>query len=395
VTADGVPVWGPVPDGNGRDSPEPRCPITPLRQHLPGVGEPRLVADSTCFAGETVALAAAYRFRFVTLVPQTVGLRQELVEAPELEPWPLRWEQPGRRPGEGEADHGASLVRSSRGTTAAGEVPEWPLRVLVVESTQRAKTNAARFAAAPQAEQAMLAGLQHQWQPRPFAGEADARQAATLCVRERRVPQHQLTSTVAAEWVPAKRTTRGRPPKHAPRPQRQVWRVAWQAQEATEAICRRAQRARRFVLASHVLDAPHLSDAELLRADTGQPAAELSVTWAKHPAAIAPIFRETPTRIAALGCVYVLALLVYTWVERHVRKRLAERGETLPDRPAPSQRPTARTVFHLMRNIAVVTLVWGGQRHRQMTALSPVQLQVISLLGDEDSSDALPDRNSS
>jgi hypothetical protein len=67
--------------------------------------------------------------------------------------------------------------------------------------------------------------------------------------------------------------------------------------------------------------------------------------------------------------VYLIALLVYTLIERQVRKRLVERDETLPDRPAPSQRPTARTVFQLMRNIAVVTLGWAGQLHRQVTTV--------------------------
>jgi transposase len=148
------------------------------------------------------------------------------------------------------------------------------------------------------------------------------------------------------------------------------------------------------VLATKVLDAHQLSDAELLQAYKGQPAAELSFKWAKNPAAIAPIFLETPTRIAALGGVYLLALLVYTLVERQVRKSLAERGETLPDRPAPSQRPTARTVFQLMRNIAVVSLWWAGQAHRQVTALNAHQLHVIHLLGCERSLYTLPPRNS-
>jgi hypothetical protein len=40
--------------------------------------------------------------------------------------------------------------------------------------------------------------------------------------------------------------------------------------------------------------------------------------------------------MAALGYVYLIALLLYTLVERQVRNRLAARGETLPDRPAPS-----------------------------------------------------------
>jgi transposase len=148
------------------------------------------------------------------------------------------------------------------------------------------------------------------------------------------------------------------------------------------------------VLATNVLVAEHLSDADLLRAYKGQPAAELSFKGAKNPAALAPIFLKTPTRIAALGCVYLIALLLYTLVKRQVRNRLAERRETLPDRPAPSQRPTARTVFQLLCNVAVVTLVWAGQRHRHVTALSPGQVHVISLLGYEEAIYALPHRNS-
>jgi transposase len=80
--------------------------------------------------------------------------------------------------------------------------------------------------------------------------------------------------------------------------------------EATEAIAAQIQRERRFVLATTVLDAQQLSDAEVLKAYQGQSALELSFKWAKNPAAIAPIFLETPTRIAALGGVYLIALLI-------------------------------------------------------------------------------------
>jgi len=48
-----------------------------------------------------------------------------------------------------------------------------------------------------------------------------------------------------------------------------------------------------------------------------------------------------------------------------------------------------------MRNMAVVTLVWAGQLHRQVTTLSPLQLRVIGLLGDEHLIYVLPRRNSS
>jgi transposase len=72
VTADGVPVWGHMTEGHRRDSTEQRFHLTPLRPYLPDLGEPLLIADSTFFAGETMAWAAEHQWRFVTLVPQTV-----------------------------------------------------------------------------------------------------------------------------------------------------------------------------------------------------------------------------------------------------------------------------------------------------------------------------------
>jgi hypothetical protein len=103
---------------------------------------------------------------------------------------------------------------------------------------------------------------------------------------------------------------------------------------------------------------------------------------------------EIPSRIAALGCVYVMALRVYTLIERDVRRSLAAPGETLPDRPAPSQRPTARTVFQLLRHIAVVTLDWAGRRHRQVTTRHGHHLHGIALLGFDRLIATLPHRNS-
>lgn len=394
VTADGLPVWGHVTDGTRSDSREHRFHITQLRQYRPDVGEPLLSAARKFFAGETLALAAEHRFRCGTLVPQTVRLRQEVVDSPELRALPLLWEPPGRSKGQVERYHRASMVRPYGRKTAAGEGQEVPLRLLGVASSQLAKAKAPRVAAAQQAEQGQLTTLQQPWQRRTLACEADAHQAANLCLRARSLHSPRLLSTVGSEWVPATRGTRGRPPKEAPRPTRQSWRGRWPLHEATEAIRARAQREGRFVLATNVLAPRDLSDVDLLRAYQGQPAVELSFQWAKNPAAMAPIFLETPTRIAALGCVYLIALRVSTLAERPVRKALAARGETLPDRPAPSQRPTARTVFHLRRHLGVVTVQWAGRCHRQVTRLNVHQLHVIRLLGYEASIDTRPRRTS-
>jgi hypothetical protein len=268
------------------------------------------------------------------------------------------------------------------------------VRRLVVESTQLAKAKAAPLAAAQQTAQDTLAALYQPRQRRWFACEAEAPQAASLGRRELALRDQVLTDTVAAAGGPDTQATRGRSPQHAPRPQRQVWRVTRQGRAASQGLTAQARRERRFGLATNGLDVQPRSDAALARADQEQPAAESRCKWAKSPAALAPLFLETPTRMAAWGGVHVLALLGYPLVERHVRKALVERGDPLPDRPAPSPCPTARTVSQLRRTMALVTLRWAGQCRRHVTTLKAHQLHGLGLLGDGEVIDTGPHRNS-
>jgi hypothetical protein len=267
-------------------------------------------------------------------------------------------------------------------------------RVLGVASTPRAKAQAPRRAAAPPAAWAPRPTRQRHGPQRPVACAAEAHPAAILGRRARSWPSQQLTSTVAPAWGPATQATRGRPPTDAPRPHRQGWRGRGQVQAATAALAPQAHRERRLVLATHGLDAQPLTAADLWRADKGPPAVELSLQGAKTLAAIAPIVLETPTRRAALGWVSVVALRGYPLVARHVRNHVAARGAPVPDRPAPRRRPTARTVFHRRRTLAVVTLGWAGPRQRPVPALPAPQLHVSGLLGYGDSISAPPLRNS-
>ncbi|MFN3476938.1 MAG: IS1634 family transposase, partial [Candidatus Methylomirabilales bacterium] len=173
VTADGsVPVWGHVSDGNRSDSEEHRFHITQLRQYLPDLTHPLLGADSKFFAGQTLLLAQEERLSFVTLVPQTVGLQRTLVEEMELEAMPVLLERPGRRSGTVEVSRGRSVLRTYQAQTARGEPQELLLRFLVVESTQLAKHNGPKLAAAIQAERARLSELTAEWERREFACEA-------------------------------------------------------------------------------------------------------------------------------------------------------------------------------------------------------------------------------
>lgn len=379
----GVPVWGHVTDGNRSDSKEHRFHLRQLRQHLPDLQQTLLVTDSKFFAGETLLAAQAEQIPFVTLVPKTVGLRRRLSEEIGAEELPVLWERPGRRKGEVEVYRGRSVQRTYgwQREDGDGEEEELRLRFLVVQSTQLKRRKSATLRQEHQRERDRLEKRLASWKQREFACEADARDALKRFQKKQSLNYHRLEGEVYSEEVTGRYPRPGRPKKGEKRPKRTVYRVAWEMEEVTGALEASVQREGCFVLATDVLDEAELSDAELLRAYKGQHRVETSFRWAKNPAAIAPIFLEKPTRIAALGFVYLVALLIYTLVERQVRQALAERGEQVGKGARATERPTARTVFRMMRGISCAVLSIGGVIKKQVTTLEEEQDHILELMG--------------
>ncbi len=253
-------------------------------------------------------------------------------------------------------------------------------RFLVMESTQLARPKAPRLTAMEQTERAMLAALQERWQRWAFACEADAHQAAILCRRELSLHSHHLTYTVAPEWGP-RQAGRAGTAAHgflaSPAPG-----VAGPlgGQEATEAITTQAQRERRFALATDVLDGQQLTDADLLRAYKGQPAVELSFKWARTQRPLRPSSWRPRLDCGAGPRVPDRAAGVRPHPAASSQKPCDARGNLTPSprsQPAPHcpHRVPAHAQ-HCRRDPGAV-----GQCHRQVTALSPVQLRVVGLLG--------------
>jgi transposase len=82
VTQDGnIPITGRLTAGNTSDSTENRFNITSLRNIIPDLSNTILAADSKFFSGPTIELAYQNCLSFLTLVPKTIGLREELVKA--------------------------------------------------------------------------------------------------------------------------------------------------------------------------------------------------------------------------------------------------------------------------------------------------------------------------
>lgn len=105
--------------------------------------------------------------------------------------------------------------------------------------------------------------------------------------------------------------------------------------------------------------------------------------WIKGPAAVAPVFLKTPSRVAALGLVLILALMVRNYIEWAVRTALANAEEALPNlNGQPTRKPSTENIFYFFRDVRIVRVGLGGDvRHRELEGLRPEARRVLELLG--------------
>jgi transposase len=199
-----------------------------------------------------------------------------------------------------------------------------------------------------------------------FACEADAEKAFWETVKEPKL--HRVEVQVVPVEVRERRARRGRPAKGEEPPVVHVrFRLVTHAIEVDEAAVAQARaHGRFFVLVTDHMDDTNWPDTRVLDEYRHQHLIEghTGFRWLKGPAAAAPMFLNTPSRIAALGMVFVLALMVRNYIEFMVRDRLAALPEqfTLPNMDArPTRQPSTENVFWLFRRVGVVMVRRDGR----------------------------------
>jgi transposase len=129
---------------------------------------------------------------------------------------------------------------------------------------------------------------------------------------------------------------------------------------------------------------PAMSAKELLLAYKEQPMIEKRFGQLKTDFVVAPVFLKEVSRIQALLCVYFLALLVESLLERELRRAMERAGiEGLPLYPEgrSCRRPTARKVIDLFEDVQRHELS-AGRRPAVVftTKLSRLQRRILRLL---------------
>src|SRR5262249_40572287 len=112
--------------------------------------------------------------------------------------------------------------------------------------------------------------------------------------------------------------------------------------------------------------------------------------WIKHPAALAPVWREKPERVAALAMLTVRGLLVYSVIQRQVRLYLHTHDRQLPGNKGLTAPPTAAVVFALFVQVALVQFWVGEERVGEVPGCQPHHRLVFDALGLDSSWYAVP-----
>ncbi len=146
-----------------------------------------------------------------------------------------------------------------------------------------------------------------------------------------------------------------------------------------ESVIRERQKLGRFVLESTDLD---LNPVTMLNYYKRQQVVERGFRFLKGKSFNASeFFLKKGERIEALAMIMVLCLLIYSYAEWKLRRRLKEAGQSVPNQlKKPTQKPTMRWIFQLVMRVTLIIVTEGRHVVNRQIKLSETQDLVLELL---------------
>ena len=138
----------------------------------------------------------------------------------------------------------------------------------------------------------------------------------------------------------------------------------------------------RFILATNALS---LDSETVLNHYKGQMIVEQGFRFLKDRSfRIAEVYLKSEKRIEALCMVMVLCLMIYSYTEWLLRKRLEEEKETvLNQKKKPTSKPTLKWIFFKFREIRSGIVYFNNMVHSSVQQLNNELLKILKLLGPE------------
>jgi len=387
--ATGMPIISNLFDGNTSDKHMNSYHIETLSTMLPEEDEITLVADSKLVDASILGALLQNEMNFISLVPRTYNNRAKAIELllAHDEEAPILGQSPKRKKGDPDKVYRGRSFNLHFSVKSPGEKKAKPkeLRFLAIHSdAQKAKFIAGLDSRLAKEQKKIEASISKA-NKNPFTCEEDAQRALNKIVSSAKF--HTVNAKIEMFEEPGKRP-KGRPRKDSPAPtMTKKYRFKLESCEKDEtSITKEQVNKSHFVLITNHLNHDTHPDRWILSEYRHQQVVEgnTGFRWLKGPARVTPMFLKKPERIAALGFVFILALLVRNYLQFMVRKSLKESGETVPyyDRKKVTAKPTAEVVWDLFSDLVLITVKMPKVKPvLRLQGLTEAHIRILKVFG--------------
>ena len=385
----GVPIYFTSANGNTTDDTTHRQTWDLLHQ-LVGRADFLYVADCKLATSENMNYIARQQGRFITLLPRTRKEDQQFRKRLLKKPDSIRWDELYTVTKEIITKGKVFRQTVDRLSVSAEEITSREgYRLLWYHSTKKIDLDSQRRARQLQRATQELMELRDRLRgPKTRFRERSKVDAAVQEILNKYDVESLLPVDVLEQNKPTYRqASKGRPGKDTKyvKKVKKQFDISWSVDPVRVAEAEALDGI--FPL---ITNDKQMTAEEVLRAYKRQPIIEKRFSQLKTDFAVAPIYLKSVTRIQALLAVYFFVLIVQTLLERELRQAM-ERAqiESLPLYPEgrACRRPTTRKLLDLFDGVQRHELTLPGHEPEVMvTELSPLQKQVLKLLGISDKS---------
>jgi transposase len=365
VQEDGIPLAFGLYDGNTTDQPIYRAHMEAIATAMRDCATSTFIAD--CKLCDQYCLGAITKqgLDVITLIPRSQSSNGTSIQKALTVPvalWPIVAERQPRAGDEPTVFRCRAVpvdmqLAIPTGLDEKGE-PTYETKTvtwtaLVVHSSQLVRVHTADLTAKwnktlTALQQGVKQLLQQRFDDEQQAIEALSRWQDSI---KRKSNGWKVSSHPVQETIPVPRK-RGRPKAGQEPIVKQVWRVEVAFEPDEELRVEALAAAGLFVLLSSRPLSESFTAGDVLAHYREQHQVETGFRWLKQPGAVAPMLLHTPSRLAALGLVFALALAVYRIIQHRVRKVLADTGQTIPgNNNQPTSKPTTAVLVRLFHNV--------------------------------------------
>jgi transposase len=369
VQEQGLPVFSELVAGKKSDMTWNREAVLEMKELFDSKGYKDIVFVSDCVLVNTESLRriAKERIQFISRLPETFNLANKLKD--------LAFEKDAWRDLGKISTSNPKQAASYRTYHTRAKLDGRKYDFLVVQSSSLEKTKAKTLERRISRQKESLGKEARELSAKDFACESDAQSALDELMAKVAALGFQVQGNTMKEEA-ASYAHKGRPRKgEQPTISTSYHASCVIGDIRDEFYDQFKKRESTFILIAKVKDRKKYDDLGILLEYKHQISIETRFRFIKSPVYLGPVFLDKPERVEALGYVFMMVLLIASYLEYRVRKALKETGQAvlLPGNKK-TERPSTQTIMEIFNLIDV--LIAGSKRYFPRS----LKLQAINIV---------------